>query len=66
MLDPTRTGAAAPAASPRRELLAHGPDHTDDHGAHGLASDADDVRRTKAVMGVPGPARPPVMSASVR
>ena len=29
------------------------PDHTDDHEAHGLAFDADDVRRTKAVMGIP-------------
>jgi transketolase len=29
------------------------PDHTDDHEAHGLAFDADDVARTKAVMGVP-------------
>src|SRR3954452_7311550 len=29
------------------------PDHTDDHEAHGLAFDADDVTRTKAVMGIP-------------
>jgi transketolase len=29
------------------------PDHTDDHEAHGLAFDADDVSRTKAVMGIP-------------
>jgi transketolase len=29
------------------------PDHTDDHEAHGLAFDADDVARTKAVMGIP-------------
>ncbi len=29
------------------------PDHTDDHEAHGLAFDADDVSRTKQVMGVP-------------
>ncbi len=29
------------------------PDHTDDHAAHGLAFDADDVARTKAVMGIP-------------
>jgi transketolase len=29
------------------------PDHTDDHEAHGLAFDADDVRRTKEVMGIP-------------
>jgi transketolase len=29
------------------------PDHTDDHEAHGLAFDAADVSRTKAVMGVP-------------
>ena len=29
------------------------PDHTDDPEAHGLAFDADDVRRTKAVMGIP-------------
>ncbi|HEY3484121.1 MAG TPA: transketolase, partial [Ilumatobacteraceae bacterium] len=29
------------------------PDHTDDHEAHGLAFDADDVSRTKAVLGIP-------------
>jgi transketolase len=29
------------------------PDHTDDHEAHGLAFDADDVTRTKEVMGIP-------------
>jgi transketolase len=29
------------------------PDHTDDHEAHGLAFDAQDVSRTKAVMGIP-------------
>jgi transketolase len=29
------------------------PDHTDDHEAHGLAFDADDTARTKAVMGIP-------------
>ena len=29
------------------------PDHTDDHEAHGLAFDAADVTRTKAVMGIP-------------
>lgn len=29
------------------------PDHTDHHEAHGLAFDAGDVARTKAVMGVP-------------
>jgi transketolase len=29
------------------------PDHTDDHEAHGLAFDADDVARTKAVIGIP-------------
>ena len=29
------------------------PDHTDDFEAHGLAFDADDVRRTKEVMGIP-------------
>ncbi|MEX2626707.1 MAG: transketolase [Ilumatobacteraceae bacterium] len=29
------------------------PDHTDDHEAHGFALDADDVSRTKAVMGIP-------------
>src|SRR4051794_2957859 len=29
------------------------PDHTDDHEAHGLAFDADDVTRTRAVMGIP-------------
>jgi transketolase len=29
------------------------PDHTDDHEAHGLAFDASDVTRTKAVMGIP-------------
>jgi transketolase len=29
------------------------PDHTDDHEAHGLAFDAADTARTKAVMGIP-------------
>ncbi len=29
------------------------PDHTDDHEAHGLAFDADDVTRTKVVLGIP-------------
>jgi transketolase len=29
------------------------PDHTDDHEAHGLAFDDEDVTRTKAVMGIP-------------
>jgi len=29
------------------------PDHTDDYEAHGLAFDAEDVTRTKAVMGIP-------------
>jgi len=29
------------------------PDHTDSHEAHGLAFNADDVTRTKAVMGIP-------------
>ena len=29
------------------------PDHTDDHEAHGLAFDAGDVTRTKAVMSIP-------------
>lgn len=29
------------------------PDHTDNHAAHGLAFDAADVSRTKAVMGIP-------------
>ena len=29
------------------------PDHTDDHEAHGLAFDAADVTRTKAIMGIP-------------
>lgn len=29
------------------------PDHTDSHEAHGLAFSADDVSRTKAVMGIP-------------
>jgi transketolase len=29
------------------------PDHTDDHEAHGLAFDADDVARTKEIMGIP-------------
>jgi transketolase len=29
------------------------PDHTDDHEAHGLAFDADDVTRTKQAMGIP-------------
>ncbi len=29
------------------------PDHTDDHEAHGLAFNDDDIARTKAVMGIP-------------
>ncbi len=29
------------------------PDHTDDHSAHGLAFDHDDITRTKEVMGIP-------------
>ncbi len=29
------------------------PDHTDSHAAHGLAFNAEDVSRTKAVMGIP-------------
>jgi transketolase len=29
------------------------PDHTDDHEAHGLAFSAEDISRTKAVMGIP-------------
>jgi transketolase len=51
---------AAKAATDRPSLLvlrSHighpSPDHTDDHEAHGLAFDAGDVTRTKAVMGIP-------------
>jgi len=29
------------------------PDHTDDHAAHGLAFDAEDITRTKEVLGIP-------------
>lgn len=37
-----------------RSRIAHpSPDHTDRHEAHGLAFDASDVTRTKAVMGIP-------------
>lgn len=36
----------------RSHIGAPSPDHTDNHEAHGLAFDADDVARTKAVMGI--------------
>jgi transketolase len=37
----------------RTHIAYPSPDHTDDHEAHGLALDAEDVSRTKAVMGIP-------------
>lgn len=44
------------------------PDHTDDPHAHGLAFDADDVSRTKAVMGIPDEPfwAPPALVAEYR
>jgi transketolase len=50
--------AAVPNGKPRLLILrTHigypSPDHTDSHAAHGLAFSADDVSRTKAVMGIP-------------
>jgi transketolase len=37
----------------RTHIASPSPDHTDNHEAHGNPFTADDVRRTKAVMGVP-------------
>jgi transketolase len=37
----------------RSHIAYPSPDHLDDYEAHGLAFDADDVRRTKEVMGIP-------------
>jgi len=37
----------------RSHIAYPSPDHTDSHEAHGLAFKADDVSRTKAVMGIP-------------
>jgi transketolase len=50
--------ASAPNGQPRLLILrthigTPSPDHTDSHAAHGLAFSADDVSRTKAVMGIP-------------
>ena len=59
-MDALEAALLAAKESPRPSLLvlrSHigypSPDHTDDHEAHGLAFDADDVSRTKAVMGIP-------------
>ncbi|MCU0259929.1 MAG: transketolase [Ilumatobacteraceae bacterium] len=49
-----RADASRPHLLVLRSHIGHpSPDHTDDHEAHGLAFDADDVRRTKEVMGIP-------------
>ena len=57
---PSKRRCSPPRTSPTAILLilrSHigypSPDHTDDHEAHGMAFDAEDVTRTKAVMGIP-------------
>lgn len=50
--------AAVPDGHPRLLILrthigTPSPDHTDTHAAHGLAFSAEDVTRTKSVMGIP-------------
>jgi transketolase len=50
--------ASVPNGKPRLLILRTrigfpSPDHTDSHAAHGLAFSADDVTRTKAVLGIP-------------
>ena len=58
-LDAGAPSAPRPSPTGRRLLVLRShigypsPDHTDDYEAHGLAFDADDVTRTKAVMGIP-------------
>lgn len=49
-----RTVEDRPSLLVLRTHIGHpSPDHTDSHEAHGLAFSADDVTRTKAVMGIP-------------
>lgn len=53
-LNAAKTVADKPSLLVLRSHIGHpSPDHTDDHEAHGLAFDAADVTRTKAVMGTP-------------
>ena len=57
-LEAALRAAAEPNGRPRLLVLrTHigypSPDHTDSHAAHGLAFGADDVSRTKTVMGIP-------------
>ena len=53
-LDDAKTVTDRPSLLVLRTHIGYpSPDHTDDHEAHGLAFDADDVTRTKAVMGIP-------------
>ncbi len=53
-LDAAKAHAGSPTLLVLRSHIGFpSPDHTDDHEAHGLAFDADDIARTKAVMGIP-------------
>jgi transketolase len=53
-LNAAKTVTDKPSLLVLRSHIGHpSPDHTDDHEAHGLAFDAADVTRTKAVMGIP-------------
>ena len=53
-LEQAKTVTDKPSLLILRSHIGHpSPDHTDDHEAHGLAFDAGDVSRTKAVMGIP-------------
>ncbi len=57
-LEASLRDATAPNGKPRLLILrthigTPSPDHTDSHAAHGLAFSADDVSRTKSVMGIP-------------
>ena len=50
---PGPTSAARRCSSCARTSATPSPDHTDDHDAHGNPFTAEDVTRTKAVMGIP-------------
>lgn len=57
-LESSLRSAAEPDGKPKLLILrthigTPSPDHTDSHAAHGLAFSAEDVSRTKAVMGIP-------------
>ena len=53
-LDDARAHTGSPTLLVLRSHIGYpSPDHTDDPEAHGLAFDADDVTRTKEVMGIP-------------